>query len=105
RRFRVGDPGIQYIDALAGATLDRMAAAEKYAKKGEVVATSEVVSALAGEVEATPVAEDDRRRTIDDGIESSIVHRPSSIVTEGYYVIRRLLMQVPQDPWPHLPDG
>src|SRR5919201_58495 len=37
RRFLVGDPNIQYIDALAGATLDRMAAAEHHAAKGEVV--------------------------------------------------------------------
>src|SRR5205085_4571416 len=68
RRFMVGDPAIQYIDALAGATLDRMAAAEKHAKRGEVVATSEVVSALAGEIETTSVTKDEGRRTKDDAI-------------------------------------
>ena len=37
RRFQIGDPDIHYIDALAGATLDRMAAAEHHAEQGEVV--------------------------------------------------------------------
>ncbi|HOT92015.1 MAG TPA: tetratricopeptide repeat protein [Anaerolineae bacterium] len=37
RRFLVGDPNIQLIDALAGETLARMAAAEHYAERGEVV--------------------------------------------------------------------
>ncbi|MCA9973635.1 MAG: tetratricopeptide repeat protein [Anaerolineales bacterium] len=37
RRFLVGDPAIQVLDVLAGSTLDRMAAAEKHAEKGEIV--------------------------------------------------------------------
>ena len=37
RRFTVGDPAIQLIDVLAGATLDRMAAAEQMAQQGELV--------------------------------------------------------------------
>ena len=37
RRFQVGDPDIQLIDVLAGATLDRMAAAEHQATKGQVL--------------------------------------------------------------------
>ncbi|HEY1015108.1 MAG TPA: tetratricopeptide repeat protein, partial [Herpetosiphonaceae bacterium] len=46
RRFLVGDPAIQYIDALAGATLDRMARAEQLAGKGEIVASAEVAEEL-----------------------------------------------------------
>ncbi len=46
RRFLVGDPQIQYIDVLAGATLDRMAAAEHHAIKGEVVVAPEVLAQL-----------------------------------------------------------
>jgi predicted ATPase/class 3 adenylate cyclase len=46
RRFLVGDPQIQYIDVLAGATLDRMAAAEHHASKGEVVVAPEVLVQL-----------------------------------------------------------
>ena len=37
RRFLVGDPSIQFIDVLAGTTLDRLAAVEAIAQKGEVV--------------------------------------------------------------------
>ena len=37
RRFVVGDPAIQVIDVLAGATLDRLAAAEQAARQGEIV--------------------------------------------------------------------
>ncbi|RIK44620.1 MAG: hypothetical protein DCC55_01775 [Chloroflexi bacterium] len=36
-RFCVGDPNVQLIDVLAGATLDRMAAAEQMAQKGELL--------------------------------------------------------------------
>jgi class 3 adenylate cyclase len=43
RRFLIGDPQIQLIDVLAGATLSRLAAAEHQAEKGEVVASAEVV--------------------------------------------------------------
>jgi class 3 adenylate cyclase len=46
RRFLVGDPAIQYIDVLAGATLDDMAAAEKQAQKGEVVLGPTAVALL-----------------------------------------------------------
>ena len=42
RRFRVGDPQIQYWDVLAGATLDRLAEAEHEAERGEVVVSAEV---------------------------------------------------------------
>ncbi|HTP02579.1 MAG TPA: adenylate/guanylate cyclase domain-containing protein [Anaerolineales bacterium] len=37
RRFVVGDPSIQVFDVLAGTALDRLAAAEEAAQKGEVV--------------------------------------------------------------------
>lgn len=50
RRFRVGDPQIQYIDVLAGATLDRLAAAEHMANKGEIVASSEATIPLGDDV-------------------------------------------------------
>jgi predicted ATPase/class 3 adenylate cyclase len=43
RRFVVGDPKIQLLDVLAGATLDRMAKAEKRARKDEVVVGEEVI--------------------------------------------------------------
>ncbi|MBN2392347.1 MAG: tetratricopeptide repeat protein [Anaerolineae bacterium] len=46
RRFLVGDPDIQYIDALAGETLVRMAAAEHLANRGEVLVDHPTVTAL-----------------------------------------------------------
>jgi len=42
RRFLVGDPGIQVIEAIAGRTLDRLAAAEHAAHRGEVVVASDI---------------------------------------------------------------
>ncbi len=46
RRFVVGDPNVQLLDALAGATLDRLAAAEHQARKGEVVLSAETADRL-----------------------------------------------------------
>src|SRR5207237_10269741 len=46
RRFRVGDPKYHYVDVLAGATLDRMAAAEHQAQQGEIVVSAEVCQTL-----------------------------------------------------------
>ncbi|MDB5076134.1 MAG: repeat-containing protein [Chloroflexi bacterium] len=49
RRFVVGDPAIQLIDVVAGRTLERIAAAERVAQKGDVVvdaATAEALGAL-----------------------------------------------------------
>ncbi len=50
RRFVVGDPSIQQIDALVGGTLARMAAAEKHAAANEVVVSAEVVARLGDNV-------------------------------------------------------
>jgi class 3 adenylate cyclase/tetratricopeptide (TPR) repeat protein len=46
RRFLVGNPAIQYIDVLAGETLDRMASAEKLAGKNEVILDPKTVALL-----------------------------------------------------------
>jgi adenylate cyclase len=46
RRFLVGDPHIQYLDVLAGATVERMALAEQIARRGEVVLGAELVTQL-----------------------------------------------------------
>ncbi len=50
RRFLLGDSESYVIEALAGHTLDRMAAAESLALRGEVVVSAEVVDHLPGEV-------------------------------------------------------
>lgn len=46
RRLVVGNPAIQLIDTLAGATVDRLAAADHVATTGEVVVTAEVAELL-----------------------------------------------------------
>ncbi|MEI8166985.1 MAG: AAA family ATPase, partial [Chloroflexales bacterium] len=46
RRFAVGDPTVQRLDVLAGATLDRMAAGEHLAHPGEVLLDAATVTAL-----------------------------------------------------------
>src|SRR6476469_7239040 len=48
RRFQVGDPLVQRIDVLAGATVFRMAEAEQQAEKDEVVVGAEVVTNVGG---------------------------------------------------------
>ncbi len=51
RRFLVGEPTIQYLDVLAGGTLDRLASAEHQAERGEVVVCDEVLDEFGGSLE------------------------------------------------------
>ncbi|MCL4302757.1 MAG: tetratricopeptide repeat protein [Anaerolineae bacterium] len=83
RRFLVGDPEIQYIDVLAGATLDRMAAAEHHANKGEVVVGAEVVAQVGDQMEL-------------------VEWRHEHQTDERFGVVSRLLPQpqVEAAPWP-----
>ncbi len=81
RRFVVGDPAIQLLDVIAGATLDRLAAAEHQAQKGEVVVCAEVVPAL-----------DDH---------AVVAQRAGT----PYAVVERLAMPVEPLPWPPLPSA
>lgn len=83
RRFVVGDPAIQLIDVLAGATLGRVAAAEHLAGKGEVVLDSEAGQRLG---EWVRIAE--WRRDEETG--------------EYFGVVERLRAPVTTSPWPPL---
>jgi len=49
RRFVVGDPTINYLDALAGATVARTSTAEHHAQSGDVILNKPTVNTL-GEV-------------------------------------------------------
>ncbi|HWQ11185.1 MAG TPA: AAA family ATPase, partial [Roseiflexaceae bacterium] len=49
RRFQVGDPQVQLLDVLAGATLQRLAAADHAARSGEVLADEVTAAALHGQ--------------------------------------------------------
>jgi len=46
RRFAIGNPAIQLMDALAGETLDRMAAGEQLAHRGEILVDEDAIAAL-----------------------------------------------------------
>jgi predicted ATPase/class 3 adenylate cyclase len=46
RRFAIGDPAIQIIDTLAGATIARLSLAEQQAKSGDIILDQATTSAL-----------------------------------------------------------
>lgn len=50
RRFLIGDPALQVRDVLAGSVLDRLAAAEHEARRGEVVIDADTAGQLAPHV-------------------------------------------------------
>ena len=56
RRFVVGDPAIQRIDVLAGATLTRMGIAERLAAKGDVIVDAETATCARRSVAGARVA-------------------------------------------------
>jgi adenylate cyclase len=83
RRFQVGDPTIQLMDTLAGATLERLLAAEHLANKGEVVVSSEVAAALG------PILEVQEWRTDEHGLR--------------FATVRAFRARIPPQPWPDVP--
>ncbi len=85
RRFQIGEPSIQYIDALTGETLAHMAAAEHFADRGEVVITEQTAAQLAEQIEITE-------------------WRTDGETGERFAAIGRLLVDVPLQPWPELDD-
>src|SRR5919199_624384 len=87
RRFLAGDPEIQTIDVLAGATLDRLAGAEHHASKGEVVLAMQDGSALCDEV-------------------SVVEWRADEETGQRLAVVDALAAPVAPAPWPRLsPDA
>jgi predicted ATPase/class 3 adenylate cyclase len=86
RRFLAGDPAIHNFEALAGATLERLAAAEGMAERGEIVASQEVADRLG---DALSIA----------------AWRPEPGALPRYAVVAGLALDVAPDPWPELPPG
>lgn len=80
RRFVVGDHKIRYIDALAGRTLERLAAADHLANRGEVVLDPVALSQLAGRIHVLEERVDD--------------------AGERFAVIERLLFDAQSAQWP-----
>jgi CheY-like chemotaxis protein/class 3 adenylate cyclase len=86
RRFLVGDPHIQKIDVIAGHTLDRLALAEQQARRGEVVATADLVEGAGGQI-----AIGEWRIDPETGQRFAVVHG--------------LAVPVAPRPWPELPSN
>ena len=84
RRFIVGDPQIQVMDAMAGSVIDQLALAEHHAGRGEVLVDWSTASRLG---ELVDVAEW-RRDTHSD---------------QRFGVVERVTVAVPECPWPPIP--
>ncbi len=79
RRFVVGDPEIQLVDVLAGATLERLAAAEHLADTGEVVLRSDgrgAWRALRGRHMARRAATTGARFAVAGGLSAGVAAAP-----------------------------
>jgi adenylate cyclase len=79
RRFVVGDPQIQIIDVLAGATLDRLAEAEHQAHKEEVVLEPSAITSLGDQVQFVAWRDDDetgKRFGVVEGLASQVTDLP-----------------------------
>lgn len=86
RRFLAGDPAIGLVDVLAGKTLDRMAAAEHLANRGEVIVSDEICSRFTGQLHLL-----ERRQDTGSG--------------EWFHVATADPDLAPRSPWPELPAG
>lgn len=83
RRFLVGNPHIQYLETLAGATVQRMAAAEQHARPGDIVLDATTVEAHQDTLEIA-------------------AWRPAHAPDASYAVVTGLRCRVPPNPWPPL---
>jgi adenylate cyclase len=84
RRFLVGDPGIQVIEAISGDTFKRLAAAEHQANKGEVLLDQRVSSALGDFLTVREWLQDEENG-------------------DSFAVVGQLKLSVPPEPWEPLP--
>jgi adenylate cyclase len=83
-RFVAGDPQIMLVDVLAGATLERLAAAEQQAQQGDVVLDEETAVSLGNTVQIG-------------------VWRTAQATGKRYAVITGLTTLPAPTPWPPLP--
>lgn len=83
RRFVIGDPAIQRLESLTGATMNRLGLAEQQARLGEVVVGAEIVAQFASQLTLK------EWRPLPNG--------------ERFAVITHLAAVVTPSPWPVLP--
>jgi CheY-like chemotaxis protein/class 3 adenylate cyclase len=83
RRFLLGDPGIQNIEAIAGHKLDILAAAEQIAQEGDVIVEGAIAKRYAKKMEIKE-------------------WRTSPETGESFAVVSRLVEPVLATPWPAL---
>jgi adenylate cyclase len=93
-RFLVGDPGCCVVDVLAGRTLDRLAAAEHLAARGETLLTPETAQVLGDRLRIQAWRQD----------EAPVLSRGGE-TGERFAVAASLAVQVPESPWPPLPPA
>lgn len=93
RRFLVGDPAVHLLDALAGATLQRMSHAEHVANRGEIVADVATVDQLGDSVQVS------EWRTLTETPDAA----RKTDVLERYAVLTDLSSVAASAPWPPLP--
>ena len=84
RRFLVGQPSVQRIEVLAGAILDRMAAAENQLEAGEVVVGAEVMGRF--------------------GDQANVKEWRKDEFGEHYAVLTDLTEPIPEQPWETAPS-
>ena len=100
RRFVVGDPRIQLMDALAGATVARTATAEHLAQKGDILMDEATANVLGDRVMVREWREDSETRerfVVIAGLTQPIDPPVLMPLDEGYIVPEEL------HPWVHAP--
>ncbi|MCB8944843.1 MAG: tetratricopeptide repeat protein [Ardenticatenaceae bacterium] len=83
RRFVIGDPHIQLMDALAGGTLDHVAAAEHQAERGDVIVSADIAEKFAEQLAISEWREDH-----DTG--------------QRFAIVTGLTAEVAASPWPEM---
>lgn len=83
RRFLVGDPASRVLDALAGETLVRLAAAEHQAEKGEVIVDATTLTTVGNPLQVAETRLDPETR-------------------QSFYVVGGMAQTASEAPWPNL---
>jgi predicted ATPase/class 3 adenylate cyclase len=86
RRFVVGSPDVVRVDVLAGETLQRMAAGEHLAERGEVLIDDDLAPAARDALQVAGWRDDEE-------------------TGRRYAVVTTLQGSVPENPWPSIGDG